>query len=76
MNALVRGNDSFGKATYFIITGMNIDDCFDQVQELNNHAYHCHTGNHFLIIATRIEGIWYSVFDGKELSNEYVKELL
>ena len=76
MQALVRKNDSFGKATYFTIIGMNMDDCFDQVQELNNHAYHCQTGNHFWLVATREEGVWCSVVDGRKLSDEYVKELL
>lgn len=76
MQALIRKNDSFGKATYFTIVGMNVDDCFDHVSDLNNHAYHCQTGSHFWLVATREEGVWYSVVDGRKLSDEYIKELL
>ena len=75
MLGLIRKSDSFGKTSYFTIVGANESSLFDQLCELNSHAYECETGNEFALIAHRIEGKWLSV-EGKEWSNDYISELL
>lgn len=75
MLGLIRKSDSFGKTSYFTIVGANESDCFNQLCELNSHAYECKTGNEFALIGYKIEGKWFSV-DGKEWNNDYVSEFL
>jgi hypothetical protein len=75
MIALIQKTDSFRVISYFTIVGINKSDCFDQVVELNDHAYECKTGNEFRLFAYKIDGKWVSI-DGKSLDSKYVNDLL
>jgi hypothetical protein len=75
MRGLVRKSDSDGKTSYFIIVGINMDDCEHQVSELCDHARHCDTGNKFYLVATRQYDEWRDI-EGRTLSDEYVLTFL
>ena len=51
MIALVKKTDSDGFETKFTIVGFDYNDCYQQVDELNEHARECGTGEDFTIIA-------------------------
>ena len=50
MIGLIKKTDSFGDVSYFTIVGANEGSLFDQMSELNDHAYFCDTGNSFRLI--------------------------
>lgn len=68
MKALVKRTDSFGEVIYFPVIDPIEESCFDQVDELNSHAYECETGNSFMLIAFNNNGKWISIFDNKEIN--------
>lgn len=74
MLALIEKTDSFGCVSYFTIVGMSESDCFDQLVELNSHAYYCETGNNFKIMGYRVDNGWITV-DGKPLNKNFIKTL-
>jgi hypothetical protein len=75
MIGLIKKTDSFGDVSYFTIVGANESSLFDQMSELNEHAYYCDTGNEFILIGYRECDKWYTN-DGKPLDGMYVLELL
>lgn len=64
MIGLIERRDSFGDISHFTIVGRNQSSLFDQMSELNSHAYDCDTGNHFKLVAYKENGEWFSN-DGK-----------
>ena len=75
MIGLIRKVDSQHQVEYFTITGINESSLFDQMVELNNHAYQCMTGNDFRLIAHRDNGQWF-LNNGEMVSNEYISALM
>lgn len=75
MLALIKKTDSFGCVSYFTIVGMSESDCFDQLVELNSHAYYCETGNEFRLVGYKTDNKWATI-DGKPMDNYVVNELL
>ena len=59
MIGLIERTDSFGDVSYFTIVGANESSLFDQMSELNEHAYYCDTGNEFRLIAHKIGPQWF-----------------
>lgn len=68
MIALVRKTDSNGIKTQFTIVGFNCRDCYQQVDELNEYARTCDTGEDFTIIAWKHDQKWLSIYDGEILT--------
>ena len=75
MIGLIRKTDSQHHVEYFTITGINESSLFDQMVELNDHAYNCDTGNDFRLIAHRDNGQWF-LNNGEMVSNEYISALM
>ena len=75
MIGLIRKTDSQHQVEYFTIVGINESSLFDQMVELNDHAYHCETGNDFRLIAHRDNGQWF-LNNGEMVSNEYISALM
>lgn len=67
MIALVKKTDSNGIKTQFTIVGFNCRDCYQQVDELNEYAHECSTGEDFKIIAWKHDQKWLSIYDGEIL---------
>ena len=68
MIGLIERTDSFGDVSYFTIVGANESSLFDQMSELNEHAYYCDTGNKFRLIAHKVGTHWFDNV-GKILEN-------
>ena len=75
MLGLIRKVDSQHQVEYFTINGINESSLFDQMVELNDHAYNCDTGNVFRLIAHRDNGQWF-LNNGEMVSNEYISALM
>ena len=75
MLGLIRKVDSQHHVEYFTITGINESSLFDQMVELNDHAYHCETGNDFRLIAHRDNGQWF-LSNGEHVNQEYINALM
>ena len=75
MIGLIERTDSFGDVSYSTIIGANESSLFDQMSELNEHAYYCDTGNRFRLIGHKIGEHWFDNC-GKILDNSYVNALL
>lgn len=75
MLGLIRKVDSQHQVDYFTIVGINESSLFDQLVDLNDHAYNCDTGNTFRLIAHKDNGQWF-LNDGKMVSNEYISALM
>ncbi|MBQ2418128.1 MAG: hypothetical protein II282_08050 [Alistipes sp.] len=68
MIGLIERTDSFGDVQYFTIIGANESSLFDQMSELNEHAWYCDTGNRFRLIGHKIGVRWFDNV-GKLLDN-------
>ena len=75
MIGLIRKVDSQHNVEYFTITGINESSLFDQMVELNDHAYHCETGNVFRLIAHNYNGQWF-LNNGEHVNQEYISALM
>ena len=75
MIGLIKKTDSLGVVSYFTIVGANESSLFDQMSELNDHAYFCDTGNDFRLIGHKINEQWFDNV-GKILDNAYINDLL
>lgn len=75
MIGLIKEIDSFGDVSYFTIIGNSESNCFDQVCELNDHAYECKTGNQFRIVGYKMDGQWAFV-NGEPMDSGYVNMVL
>ena len=75
MLGLIRKVDSQHQVSYFTIVGINESSLFDQLVDLNDHAYDCDTGNTFRLIAHKDNGQWF-LNNGEMVNTEYISALM
>lgn len=69
MRALIERTDSFGEKSSFWVVGFNKQSLWRQLDDLQDCASSCKTGNFYNIIVWEEDGVCINAYSGEIISN-------